>query len=295
MSKWLLGLASGALAGLIGLRLKDPENNDLVGNVPMAAYAFLLLSLYGAFLFYDATVDIFRRGPLTYLYGDQCKFPVLVQFWSLIAALVLLGAWLLRPKTRVAMLLLFLIAGLVPSTKAQELDTKSCLQKWYKDRLGTNDASVTTALSVIHKIQSQPHAKPPKTCVDIDSVLDQLRFSAIDSGKLDNRPGFDAYLKTLEDELSHPDLSTSDIVHSVIDIMSPWDQPLAVLSIRASSGTYRILLNATEVGVTPWTRRLKPGIYSIRIVKDLRAAYSADDLTLTADETKVIDVDKLNP
>ena len=294
MSKWLLGLASGALVGLIGLRLQHPENSELVGNVLMAAYALLILSLYGAFLSYQATVDIFRRGPLNYLYGDQFRFPVLVQFWSLIAALTLIGAWLFRLKAKLVLILVCLILELVPTAKAQEVDAKSCLQNWYKDRLGTKDQSVTAALSVIRKIQSQPQGRSPKTCVEFDSVLDQLRFSAVDAGKPDDLTGFDAYLTTLQDELSHPDLSTSDVVHSIIDIMSPWDEPLAILSVRAR-GTYYVILNANPVGVTNWTRRLKPGTYNIRVVKDFQVAYSADTLRLEADETKVIDIDKVRP
>jgi hypothetical protein len=292
MSKWLLGIASGALAGLVGLRLKDPQNDALVGKAPMAAYAFLIISLYGAFLSYDATVNILRLGPLTYLYGDQFKFPVLVQFWSLIVALVLLGMWLFRPRTRGVMLLLFLTAVSVPRTNAQELHTKQCVQDWYKDRLKATQEPAAVALDVLNKIERQPGAKAAKTCVDLKSILDRLRFAAIESGNADTQPGFDAYLKALGDELSNPDLSMSEVVHSIIQLMSPWDQQLAVLSIRGSNGTYQILINAKQVGVTPWTRRMSPGTYSIRVVRDFQAAYSSDALQLIAGNTTLIDLDK---
>ena len=47
MSKWLLGLASGALAAVAGLRLKDPGNEEVISVLPMISFAFLLFSLYG--------------------------------------------------------------------------------------------------------------------------------------------------------------------------------------------------------------------------------------------------------
>jgi hypothetical protein len=47
MSKWLLGLASGALAAVAGLRLKDSGNEDVISVLPMISFAFLLFSLYG--------------------------------------------------------------------------------------------------------------------------------------------------------------------------------------------------------------------------------------------------------
>lgn len=47
MSKWLLGLASGALAVVAGLRLKDSGNEDVISVLPMISFVFLLFSLYG--------------------------------------------------------------------------------------------------------------------------------------------------------------------------------------------------------------------------------------------------------
>ena len=79
LSKWLLGLSSGALVALLGLVLKEPERKDLLDIVPMTAYGSLLLSLYGAFLYYEATAHILRFGPLDYLFADQYRFPMLVQ------------------------------------------------------------------------------------------------------------------------------------------------------------------------------------------------------------------------
>jgi hypothetical protein len=293
MSKWLLGLASAALAGLIGLRLKNPGDDGLMEIVPMSAYAFLVLSLYGGFLSYEATLDILRRGPLRYLYGDQFRFPVLVQFWSLVIALILLAVWLFGRKPKAVALAAVLAVFFAGTANAQEIDRQKCVESWYQDRLHVSNSSGDLALGVLQKIEKEPNAKPIRTCLDVDLVLDRLRFAAVNSGKKDTEPEFASYLKTLADELSHPELSMSDVVHSIIDLMSPWDRPVGVLSVRSSKGTFQILLNAAEVGLTNWSARLVPGTYRIRIVKDLKVVYSSNDLQIAANETKIIDLDPL--
>ncbi len=85
----------------------------------------------------------------------------------------------------------------------------------------------------------------------------------------------------------------SDVVHSIVDIMAPWDQPLGVLSVHSSKGTYSILINGSPVGLTNWSRRLLPGTYRIRVAKDYKAVFAENHFIVTAGETKVIDVDGL--
>jgi hypothetical protein len=155
--------------------------------------------------------------------------------------------------------------------------------------VGTESGDV--ASSLLRKIEVQPNARPIKTCIDVDSVMDQLRFSSFDSGKHDTLVEFNSYLKNLSDELNHPDLSMSDVVAKIIDLMSPWDKPVAVLAVRSDKGTYQIILNATQVGITNWARRVVPGTYRIRVVKDLRVVYSSNGLTLAPGENRTIDID----
>jgi len=293
VSKWLLGIASGALVGLVGLRLKNPGEGTLTTVVPMSAYSFLLLSIYGGFLSFESTLDILRRGPLVYVYADQFKYPVLIQFWSLVAALALLAVWFF-PGTKKTMVLAIVTAIFCASNaRAQETDRPKCVQTWYQDRLHAPTESGDLALSLLRKVEVQPNAKPIKTCIDADSVMDQLRFSSFDSGKKDTVVEFNSYLKNLSDELNHPDLSMSDVVAKIVDLMSPWDKPVAVLAVRSDKGTYQIILNAAQVGITNWARRLVPGTYRIRVVKDLRVVYSSNGLSLAPGENRTIDIDNL--
>jgi hypothetical protein len=296
MSKWLLGLASGALASLIALRFKDPDNKSLLSAAPMTAYAFLIISIYGAFLSYEANIDILQTGPLLYMYSDQFRFPVLVQFWSLFVALLFLGVWIFRPNSeKVALPVAVLLFVCLTPANAQTVDLNKCATNWYADRLPKESASPDLAISVLQKLEKQPGAKNIATCVDADAVLDQLRLAASLSDDTTLREHFSKYLEALVDELSHPGLSMSNVVHTIVQLMSPWDSPLGVLSVRSSKNTFTILIDAQVVGITNWCQRLPPGTYRIRVARNLTAVYSEDHFTLAAGDNKVIDVDRLQP
>src|SRR3954451_1866107 len=56
-SKWLLALAYATLVGLIGLEMKsDSTGRPSQSRLAMSSVAFLLVSLYCAFLFLQATI-----------------------------------------------------------------------------------------------------------------------------------------------------------------------------------------------------------------------------------------------
>ena len=293
MSKWLLGLASGALAGVAGLRLKEASSQDVISVLPMIAYAFLLLSLYGAFLSYDAAINIVRVGPLNYAYGAQLEVPVLVQFWSLLLGLSFLGVWLFRRKAVQAVVLLAAMSCLGLSAHAQETNLPNCAEHWYKDRLNTSLPGSGLAVSVLKQLEQRPGGKPITSCIDADSVLDQIRFGSTQANQEDASVTFEKYLGALNDELGHPGLGTSDVVLQVIKIMSPWDKHLGILLVHSSKNTYNILLNTNLVGMTNWSRRLEPGTYRIRVIRHFDSVYSDNALVIRADETKDIDLDKL--
>jgi len=295
MSKWLLGLASGAIVAIASLRLKEASNKDVIGVLPTIAYAFLLLSMYGAFLSYEAAINIIRLGPLSYSYGDQLELPVLVQFWTLIVGLSFLGVWLFRRKALPVVVLLVSTSFLVIPARAQEADLPGCTEHWYKDRLKISPPASGLAVPVLKKLEQRPEAKQITSCIDADSVLDQIRLASTQANDLEASVNFDKYLMVLNEELGHPDLGTSDVVLAIMKIMSPWEKPLGVLSVHSSKNTYNILLNTNLVGITNWARRLEPGTYRIRVIRHLDSVYSDNSLTIKANETKDIDLDKLTP
>jgi hypothetical protein len=287
LCKWLFGLASGALAGLLGMVLKEPARRDLLDIVPMTAYGLLLLSLYGAFLYYTATAQILRFGPLDYFFADQYWFPILIQFWSLIAALVLLAIWMVRRKTPSILATILLLGVILPSGHAQADSQRDCAAAWFKDRLAAaNDGRL--AESVLGRLQSRSGNHKIRSCTEVSSVLDTLRFAASKAGKADSASDFTEYLSAMEEELTNSGLGFSTVVDYVIKGMAIWDAPFGVLEVKALKGRCIILLNGDEVGFTNWIGRLKPGNYRLRIVRQGTVLFSSDKVRIEAGATESI-------
>jgi len=124
-------------------------------------------------------------------------------------------------------------------------------------------------------------------------VLDLLRFASAAAGGDDTLPGFSKYAASLGDELDHSGLSMSDVVRKVVGLMSPWDKPFGVLSIKATKAKYRVLLDGMEVGLTTWISRIQPGVHQVYAVRAGKTAYSNTMLKLTAGDRIEIDLDQL--
>lgn len=297
MSKWLIGLASGTLIGLVGLRLGINKNdNSWIETVPLIAYAFLLLSLYGGFLSYQATANILRIGPLDNLYGDQYRFPILVQFWALVIALILIAGRLFGGKKSAILQIIAIMVMTCAAAHGEQrkgFAEKECAQGWFKERFNVDVQDVSGVLDLIHKVEKRSKLRGPSSCIDENAVLDEVRFSSFHTGAQDTEQEFDKYVTSLNMELSNPDASTSSVIHSVIDLLSPWDNgSLEVLNIKASRGPCTILLNGTEIGLTNWIRRIRPGTYTLTVVRNYRTVYTSNDLQLVAGKPITIDVDE---
>jgi hypothetical protein len=289
LSKWLLGLASATLAALVGAVFKEPQRKDLLDILPMTAYSLLLLSFYGAFLYYEATAQILRLGPLDYFFADQYQFPILIQFWSLISALALLAVWMLRRRAPPILASCILLLLIFPPAHAQSVSRRKCAATWFKDRLAAEDDG-HLAESVLGRLQSRSGNRKIETCTEVSSILDALRFAAINAHNEDSSSGFAGYLAAIEKELNNPGLGFSAVVDSVITLMTPWDRPLGTLEVKAAKGRCHILLNGGEVGFTNWIRRLEPGDYRLRIVRenDMKVLFSSDRIRIEAGSTQSI-------
>jgi hypothetical protein len=295
LAKWLMGIASGTLAAIVSIRLKSEKTGDLFDLIPMVAYAFLLNSLYGGFLSYEATLNVLRVGPLGYLYGDQMRLPILVQFWSLIAGLTLLSVWLFRRKGTVVAAALLLLSCSAGSLHGATVDDKQCVEHWAEDRKLEGGLNQGQLLDVVHRVGSIKDAKPLQSCEEIEIVLDELRFESILAGNKDGSSDFNSYVKSLQSELSHPDLSTSDIVRSLVRLMAVWEKPFGVLSVRSAKGSFTVLIDGAEIGVTNWIGRLEPGVHRVRVVTRGVMVYSSDTVSISAGVSKEIDADEPKP
>ena len=127
----------------------------------------------------------------------------------------------------------------------------------------------------------------------MSSVLDTLRFAAVQAGKADSASAFTAYLASMDVELGASGLGFSTVVDAVISLMDPWNKPLGTLEVKASKGRCHILLNGDQVGFTNWIRRLEPGDYRLRIVRNGALLFSTDKLRIQAGATESVNVEDL--
>jgi hypothetical protein len=292
LAKWLMGIASGSIAAIVGIRLRSEKSDDIFDFIPMIAYAFLMNSLYGGFLSYQATLNVLRYGPLNYLYGSQLQLPILVQFWSLIVGLMLLSVWLFRRKNKIIVASLILLSCCAAPVRSANVDEKQCVAHWTQDRKLDAELNQQLLLELIHSVGSIKDAKPIRSCQDIEIVLDTLRFDSALAGNADTSAAFNSYLKSIQSELSSPDLGTSDIVQGLVKLMAIWDKSFGVLSVRSSKGPFTVLIDGEEMGFTNWIGRLKPGPHRIRVTAKGCVAYASDSYVISADDSKEINVDE---
>ena len=273
MSKWLLGLAYGALVGLLGMAFKQEEGaRPMDAGLPLTASGLLILSLYGAFLFQDSMVFTLSKGPVDFIYGSLMDFPLVLQFWTLIGALILLAVWMFRPSKKYTVTLgIFLALGLVRTAQAQ---VSGCVPSWEKDRGVTlTESSQTTAVDVLRKLAKRAKLKSP-SCDYALSLLDELHWAAYVVKQDDSGEAMSAYLKTIDVELTKPGLSTGEIVTKLTALSEVWRTASGLLVVESQLKGMPVLLNGSEAGMTPWQRRLAPGTYSIEVIRGGRTVYS---------------------
>ena len=296
MSKWLLGLSSGALTAVLAAHLKAREDNQGDRLIFMLSYAFLLTSFYGAFLSYEAKLDILSRGPVAQIYTSEFVWPTRVQFYYLLAGISCLGIATFRKPAKTVLSLVFLLLALTPkSSSAQTFNSKECITSWKTDRYGdTQNFDVDIANRTLLLIrQRRPNVVQLKSCQDVEIALDQIRFQMIlKQDEVDDSAHVESALSSLSDELSSPDGSTSDVVGTIIKFLSPWEASYGTLSIHSLKKGYDVVIDGENVGRVNWIARVTPGTHRIRVlIQDtFTQVLALDNFSISAGENKTIEV-----
>jgi len=286
-SKWLLGLASGALIGFITLRMKDRSDERLIESAPMTAYALLVLSIYGSYLVSDSTLQIMTRRPIECLYGNFFRFPLLIQFWTLFAAVMLLGGWLLRPNSSrlaICVLMFFFIPSAGMSAND---DRQKCVDHWIEDHRFSRRPAAGFVPMIIQGIENKSQVQLPNSCTAVESLLDQVRANSA------NQDEFYQRLNNLHDELAHPDASYGTVVAKLVKFMDIFNYSFGVLRIVTKQDDFKVFLGGDDTGFAPWVDPLRPGRYRIIIKKGTKEVYANDSFEIVADREQVIDLDNL--
>lgn len=272
LSKWLIGLAYASLAGVFGLRVKDLENERFAGRFPLVACALLVLSLYGGFLFQQASIFILTFGPAELLFGDGILLTLQVQFWLLVFGLIVLAVWLFRKPANGAKTVAVLAAALLAAcplaaAEAESDQVPACVASWQEDRreplgpeLAGEAAKLIRELAAREKVDIQG----AELCSFSDSVLDELRFSVLQGGDEEKVPARMAdFVATAREDLASPAYAAGDLVKKLVRLSQVWRSPSGLLQVLALDSRLEIFLSGQLVGVTNWTRRLKPGTYTL--------------------------------
>jgi hypothetical protein len=278
LSKWLLGLAYAALAGLFGFRIKSPEDSERFReHFPLVACALLVISLYGGFLFQQASILVLIHGPSDLLFGDGILLTLQVQFWFLTFGFVVLGAWLFRGPGKSVRVAAGLIIGLLaacPLTAGEDRPSplRSCVNGWQEDRgVSLGPERVGEAVKLVEELASREkvNLQEADLCPFTASVLDELRFSIIQYGndaKVAEKMA--VIVSSTQRDLTNPNFAPGSLVQKLVRLSQIWRSPSGLLLVLAREGRFEIFLSGEMVGVTNWTRRLEPGTYTLWFTRD---------------------------
>lgn len=289
LSKWLLGLAFATLVGLMGLQMKQESHYRPADSfLSMTAAGLLITSIFGAFLFQEDAVEALEKD-IQLIYGAYLEAPLQIQFYTLLAALVLLAIWVLRPAKSITLLGLLLLLAL-PGTAQQS----TCIEKWAVDRKIELPADARQPLeSLIGTIRSKSEAtvSADDECTYVASVADQLRGLA-----REENPNSDAalaqLLKNLETQANAANALPGDWISRLVEGSKIWRPvPHARLEIRSSPEGLQIRLKGEPAGWTNWVNRVRPGEYSLELLRYNRVVYS-EHLILADGSQKVVEYPK---
>ena len=273
-SKWLLGLAFALLPGLI-VKKTDAGESELEDKVlPMLAGALLITSLYGFFLAQDSVAFVLTKGPQYHLYGWVSKFPILLQFWSLLLALTLLMFHWFRLSGNVTFPKLLVVAAVLlpfPHAEAASLSAEvvlPCVKAWAGDRAVELDSdTVELAGNVVVALARRGDVSPPDVCEFVAAQLDQVRWiaSTLPTVQVTTVP---MALHGMESELKSTGISPGFLVERLLKFGEFWHSPSGLLRLEGTPTGATVMVNSRPVGLTNLDLRMAPGKYLIEVVAD---------------------------
>ena len=286
-SKWLLGLAMALLPGLVVKKSAEGETTVQDELLPLLAGATLVISLYSFFLAQDSVAFVLSRGPQYHLYGWVSNFPILLQFWSLLIALVMLMSHWLKPRTKVMFpTLAIFLAMLAPSDDVYAVSfstnsAKPCVVAWAKSREVTfSDDEVGLAARVTASLARRSNVSPIDVCEFVRVQLDQVRFSASQASARSKQPSIVDALRDTNDDLKNTAISSGTALERLLSLGALWRTPSGLLHLEGTPKGATVIINSRPVGFTNLDLRLAPGKYFVEVVADGEVIFRKADVLI---------------
>jgi len=286
-SKWLLGLAVTLLPGLVVRKSSDGLPKVQHEVLPLLAGAMVLLSLYGFFLAQDSVAFVLSRGPQYHLYGWLTSFPILLQFWSLLAALTLLMLHWLRPVGKVVFPTLALMAALLlhpevaNAATVTPAATKSCVSSWAASReVPLSGDETGLAAGVVVGIARRSDVSPSDLCEFTAAHLDQFRFLASRTATAASPFTVVDAVKEADRDLRSTAISPGAVLERVLSLSELWRKPSGLMRIEGRPNGATVLLNSRAVGLTNLDLRLSPGKYVVEILAEGIVVFRKSDVLI---------------
>ncbi len=266
-STWLQTLAIGALAALLGLRLKDWADNRLAATAPMVACGLLACSIYSAHLVQSSIIYTLAHGPIKLLYGGRMSVPLEAQFWTLLAGFGVLATWLFGRKTAVTgmMIVLSCITARAASTGDE---WSQCIQNWHQSRGLTPPAALANETAIISALAKKTKRIPPKAaqCSFAFQVMDELRYRSFAAGGAGTSADVAMFADSMAPSLDNPNLSTTDALQLMIKIFQPWNPSSGLLELTSKKSGRRIAIDGRDAGYQSYTARLPTGWHKFELI-----------------------------
>jgi len=259
---WLQTIGIGSLAALLGIRLKDWSDDRLISTLPMVACALLVNSIYSAHLVHRSIIYTLGHGIVHDIYSGRTMLALDIQFWSLLAGFALLAVWLFHRKPTALAALLPLILVAAPANAAGP-GWKSCVSDWHKARGFQEpqpqtleaEVSVVAVIAARSKIESRAAGQ----CSYVYQVMDELRGRSFLAGGDGSSEDVGRFAADVAPSLSNPNLSSSDVVQSLIKLFEPWNPSSGILELSSRKVGRKIAVDGRTVAYQSYSAHLATG------------------------------------
>jgi len=299
-SELLFKIAFATLAALIGLQMSNAQSRFSQRGI-FAAAGLLFTSLYAAFLF-QVGVSRSMEASLDEMFGAVLGYPIMLQFWFLFAALVLIAASLFRgPRHHAAVIAFAALLGAVP-LQAETTASRQCVSGWAKSHdIELSPAATADAARVVEILAAKQKLKVTagNRCAVVTTMLDAVRYTALRDGKPETGTAAgDALAKMLRDArktAEAPNFSPGELLRQLLSIAQIWTVDSGVFDIDAKETLFVTVISRSDpkrpqwLGYTRWLLRLPPGSYNIRLADGTRIVFDRT-IDLAADARVPIDI-----